>query len=301
MKFERFEQPPTADQNGQSDKKEAQPKKEEELLKYEPGVGIRFTELLKNKDGETSEHQERTDVNLAEIASEKIQSAEGKVSELTTDEQQRINSVEQSVDLQAEDVAAVREEVGLFSRLEKIRDEANGLFGRLKEKFSGLLSKEKTSDTATEKPESVERPEYDELKEYLKREQREINKPVIEEAKRKRDQLLEARGLLSMSKVDFDTNFSSKDFEVRSDLKQQNVGDCHAVAAIHAMSRSPHFETICMSSIKKLPDGSWQVRVPLMSENGQMITITPEELLPQKNRRFLKRSKKGEIIPDLRR
>ena len=301
MKFERFEQPPTADQNGQSDKKEAQPKKEEELLKYEPGVGIRFTELLKNKDGETSEHQERTDVNLAEIASEKIQSAEGKVSELTTDEQQRINSVEQSVDLQAEDVAAVREEVGLFSRLEKIRDEANGLFGRLKEKFSGLLSKEKTSDTATEKPESVERPEYDELKEYLKREQREINKPVIEEAKRKRDQLLEARGLLSMSKVDFDTNFSSKDFEVRSDLKQQNVGDCYAVAAIHAMSRSPHFETICRSSMKKLPDGSWQVRVPLMSENGQMITITPEELLPQKNRQFLRRSEKGGVMPDLRR
>lgn len=300
MKFERFGQPPTADQNGQSDKKETRPPKEEELLKYEPGVGIRFTELLKNKGGETSEHQERTDVNSAEVASEKIQSAESKVSELTTDGQRRISSVEQSVDLPAEDVAAVREEVGLFSRLGKIGDEASGLLGRLKERFSGLLSK-KTSDTATEKAESAERPEYDELKEYLKREQREISKPVIEEAKRKRDQLLEARGLLSMSKADFDTNFSSKDFEVRADLKQQNVGDCYAVAAIHAMSRSPHFETICRSSMKKLPDGSWQVRVPLMSEDGQMITITPEELLPQKNRQFLRRSEKGRIMPDLRR
>lgn len=299
MKFERFEQPSTADQSGQSDK-EAQPPKEEELLKYEPGVGIRFTELLKNKSGETSERQERAEINSTEIASEKIQFAENKVSELTTDGQQRISSVEQGIDLLAEDIAAVREEVGLSGRLGKIRDEASGLFGRLKEKFSGLLSK-KTSDTAIEKPESAERPEYDELKEYLKREQREISRPVIEEAKRKRDQLLEARGLLSMSKADFDTNFSSKDFEVRADLKQQNVGDCYAVAAIHAMSRSPHFETICRSSMKKLPDGSWQVRVPLMSEDGQMITITPEELLPQKNRQFLRRSEKGGIMPDLRR
>ncbi|MDO8676733.1 MAG: C2 family cysteine protease [Candidatus Azambacteria bacterium] len=152
-----------------------------------------------------------------------------------------------------------------------------------------------------EKPETAERPEYDELKDYLKREQREISRPVIEEAKIKRDQLLEARGLLSMSKADFDANFSSKDFEVRADLKQQNVGDCYVVAAIYAMSRSPHFEMICRSSMKKLPDGSWQVRVPLMSENGQIITITPEELLPQKNRQFLKRSEKGGIMPDLRR
>ena len=222
MKFERFEQPPTADQSGQSDKKETQPQKDEELLKYEPEVG-------------------------------------------------------------------------------KVEDEAGGSLGRLKEKVSGLFAKEKTPDTATEKPESAERPEYDELKEYLKREQREIRRPVIEEAKRKRNELLEARGLLSMSKADFDTNFSSKDFEIRTDLKQQNVGDCYAVAAIHAMSRSPHFETICRSSMKKLSDGSWQVRVPLMSEDGQMITITPEELLPQKNRQFLRRSEKGGIMPDLRR
>ncbi len=300
MKFERFEQPPTADQNGQP-KKEVQPQKDAELLKYEPGIGIRFTELLKNKDNEISKHQERTEGNSIEDTSEKIQSAESKVSELTADGQQRINNLEQSINLPDEDVAAVRAEVGLLGRLGKIREEASGLLGRLKEKFSGLLAKEKTHDTATEKPESSERPEYDELKEYLKREQREISRPVIEEAKRKRNQLLEARGLLSMSKTDFDTNFSSKDFEVRVDLKQQNVGDCYAVAAIHAMSRSPHFETICRSSMKRLPDGSWQVRVPLMSENGEMITITPEELLPQKNRQFLRRSEKGGIIPDLRR
>lgn len=53
--------------------------------------------------------------------------------------------------------------------------------------------------------------------------------------------------------------------------------------------------------MKRLPDGSWQVRIPLMSKDGQMITITPEELLPQKNSQFFKRKEKGEIMPDLRR
>ncbi len=284
-------------------KKAEQPKKEE-LLKYEPGVGIRFTELLKNKGNETAEHREEK-INPVEIASKNIQSAESKTAELITDGQQRISGIEQNIGLSTEDFESVREEVRLSGRLVKIRDEANSLLGRLKEKFSGLLAKEKTADTATEKSEEKsetnEGPEYAELKDYLKHEQREISKPVIEEAKRKRDQLLEARGLLSMSKEDFDANFSSKKFEIRADLKQQNVGDCYVVAAIHAMSRSPHFEMICRSSMKKLPDGSWQVRVPLMSENGQMIRITPEELLPQKNRQFLKRSEKDKIMPDLRR
>jgi len=300
MKFESFEQPKTADQNNPSDQKEKQPEKEEDLLKYEPGVGIRFTELLKKESGETSERQEE-ERNPDEFATQKIQSAESKTVELGTDSQQRLDEIERSVGLPAEDISVIREEMGLSGRLGKIGDEANRLLGRLKEKVSGLFAKEKSSDTATEKSESNERPEYSELKDYLKREQRELSRPVIEEAKRKRDQLLEARGILSMSKADFDTNFSSKEFEVRADLKQQNVGDCYAVAAIHAMSRSPHFETICRSSMKKLPDGSWQVRVPLMSENGQMVTITPEELLPQKNRQFLRRSEKGGVMPDLRR
>ena len=300
MKFESFEQPKTADQNNPSDQKKKQPEKEEDLLKYEPGVGIRFTELLKKESGETSERQEE-ERNPDEFATQKIQSAESKTVELGTDSQQRLDEIERSVGLPAEDISVIREEMGLSGRLGKIGDEANRLLGRLKEKVSGLFAKEKSSDTATEKSESNERPEYSELKDYLKREQRELSRPVIEEAKRKRDQLLEARGILSMSKADFDTNFSSKEFEVRADLKQQNVGDCYAVAAIHAMSRSPHFETICRSSMKKLPDGSWQVRVPLMSENGQMVTITPEELLPQKNRQFLRRSEKGGVMPDLRR
>lgn len=293
----KFEQPLTADQNDQA-KKEEQPQKDEELLKYEPGVGIKFTELLKHEKGKAQELKEE-ETTPEQAAAKRIESAEQKVTELSDDGQKRVEATEQSVNLSAEDITAVREEVGLFSRLGEIKEKASGLLGQLKEKFSGFLGKEKTADVTEQKP-KAERPEYQELKDYLKYEQKELSRPVIEEAKRKRDQLLEARGLLSMSKEDFSNYFSSKDFEVRADLKQQNVGDCYAVAAIHAMSRSPHFEMICRSSMKKLPDGSWQVRVPLMSESGQMVTITPEEISPQWNKQFLRRGKDSKFMPDLR-
>lgn len=273
MKLERFKQSLVGDQNGQSDK---------------------------SKTNKNPELQERTKISSSEIASEKIQSAESKVAKLITDGQQKIDRIEQNSGLPSENDATVIEKVELFSRLSKIKDEANNLLNRLKEKISSLLSKEKDSNLMTEKPEISVGSKYDELKERLKREQREISGPVIEEARRKRNQLLEARGLLPMPKEDFDTYFSSKNFEIHADLKQQNVADCYVVAAIHAMSRSPHFETICRSSMKKMLDGTWQVRVPLMSEDGQIITIRPEELLPHKNRQFLKRSKRGGAIPDLR-
>jgi hypothetical protein len=270
MKFENFEQPPIADQNEQV-KKEEQTQKE---------------------------------IKLEQVVTERIESAEQKVAELSEDGQKQIELVEQSINLSAKDITVVREEVDLFSRLGKIKEEVIGLLGRLKEKFSGFLAKDKISDVVEQKSEGTERPEYQqlirELKDYLKYEQRELLRPIIEEAKRKRNQLLEAEGLFSMSKEDFGNYFSSKDFEVRADLKQGNVGDCYAVAAIHAMSCSPHFEIICRSSMKRLPDGSWQVRVPLLSENSQMITITQEEISPQWNKQFLRRGKGGKLMPDLR-
>lgn len=140
-----------------------------------------------------------------------------------------------------------------------------------------------------------------EIEKFEKRQEREISEPLIEEARSKRNQLLEERGLLPMSKADFDQYFASKDFEIRTDLKQGNTGDCYAVAAIHAMSRSPHFEMIVRSSMKKLPDGSWEVKIPLLSKRFQTITITSEELLPQENKNLGKTIKtEGGIAPDLR-
>lgn len=128
----------------------------------------------------------------------------------------------------------------------------------------------------------------------------ELSRPIIEEARRKRDQLLEStRGFL-MTKEDFNRYFTSGNFAIHASLKQQNVGDCYLVAAIHAMSCSPYFEMICRSSIKRMPDSSWQVKIPLMSENGEIVTITPKEILPQRNKQFLKKRKGNRIIPDLR-
>ncbi|HCP08271.1 MAG TPA: hypothetical protein DIT25_00510 [Candidatus Moranbacteria bacterium] len=136
-------------------------------------------------------------------------------------------------------------------------------------------------------------------KENTEKREKEISDPLIQEARKKRNQLLESRGLLKMSEDDFKKYFVAREFDIRDELKQANVGDCYAVAAIHALSRSPQFEMICRSSMKKLPNGSWEVRIPLLSEDSQTITITPEELRPQKNKQFLKRGKDGGM-PDLR-
>ena len=94
-----------------------------------------------------------------------------------------------------------------------------------------------------------------------------------------------------MPKEEFNKNFSSEGFPVDTRLNQANVGDCYAIAAIHAMASSPQFEMIARSSMKKLPNGSWAVKIPLLSEKSETVIITPADLLPQKNEQFLK--KKG--------
>ena len=126
----------------------------------------------------------------------------------------------------------------------------------------------------------------------------EVSKLLFGEARMVRDYILESQGKLLMPKEDFDRYFSSKDFDISADLRQQNVGDCYLIAAIHAMSCSPNFELFCRSSMERLHDGSWRVKIPLLSEDGEWITITQEEILPQKNRKFLRWSK-GK--PDTRR
>lgn len=165
--------------------------------------------------------------------------------------------------------------------------------------------REKSKDKESSPPSGVinrqetEKKVYEETRERLEREQKELSQGIIKEARRKREELLEARGVFMMSKSDFDTYFSGS-FEVGADLKQGNTGDCYAVAAIHALSRSPNFELICRSSMQRMPDGSWQVKFPLMNEFGKTITIKPEDILSQRNKRFLRRSEKGKILPDLR-
>ena len=119
----------------------------------------------------------------------------------------------------------------------------------------------------------------------------EVSKLLFGESRMVRDYILESQGKLLMPKEKFDLYFSSKDFDISADLKQQNVGDCYLIAAIHAMSRSPNFELFCRSSMERLHDGSWRVKIPLLSEDGEWITITQEEILPQENENFLDRRK----------
>ena len=130
----------------------------------------------------------------------------------------------------------------------------------------------------------------------------EVSKSLLEDARMVRDYILESQGKLLMPKEEFDLYFYSysKDFEVSADLRQQNVGDCYLIAAIHAMSRSPNFELFCRSSMKRLPGGSWRVKIPLLSEDGEWITVTKEEILPQKNKKYLSPSAKKQGAPDTR-
>jgi len=126
-----------------------------------------------------------------------------------------------------------------------------------------------------------------------------IQRYLIEEAKNVRMQILESQGLLQMSKSEFQEYFLTSPAD-GAELKQGNVGNCYAVAAIHALSSSPHLEIICRSSMKKLDNGNWEVRIPLMSEFSEIYTITPEDLKPQRNREFLNLKNGKWKNPDLR-
>ena len=101
--------------------------------------------------------------------------------------------------------------------------------------------------------------------------------------------LLEKRGLFQMSREEYGQYFHTipNNFTIKPELNQGNVGDCYAVAAIHALSRSPHFEIIVRSSMKRHPDGSWEVKIPLFSEKGRTIIITPEDITSQENKQYL--------------
>ena len=123
----------------------------------------------------------------------------------------------------------------------------------------------------------------------IERLEQEISPEMIKEAQEKRLQLLEGRGLFQMSKEDFKKYFGSKEIAGTTNLMQApTVGDCYLVAALDALSGSPHFETIVRSSMKRLSDGSWEVQVPLLSEEGKTIKIEPKEIKSQFNKKFMK-------------
>lgn len=119
------------------------------------------------------------------------------------------------------------------------------------------------------------------------------------EVKNKAAAILENDHLFKMSKGDYDKYFAPEDFDIAPRLKQKNIGDCYAIAAIYSMSISPFFEIICRSSMRRLSDGTWEVDMPLLGQKLSTVIIKQEDLLPERNKRFLKR-KEGKILPDRR-
>ena len=129
--------------------------------------------------------------------------------------------------------------------------------------------------------------------------EKEIPLTLRNEGRVRFNKLLESRGAFDLSKEEFNQYFSSKDFEVGAEMKQGNTGDCYLVAALHAMSVSPHFETIIRSSVKRLPDGTWQVKIPPLSEVFDTITLSQNEINWSFNKKLLRRTGEG-FMPELR-
>lgn len=120
-----------------------------------------------------------------------------------------------------------------------------------------------------------------------------IQPQVFREARGKLVDLLEKRNKFVLSKKDYEQYFTDKHLE-RKGFRQGNVGDCYAVAALHVLSESPNFEMLVRSSCRRLPDGTWKVRIPLLDERGATTSISPEEISSQCNTGFLRwNSKKG--------
>ncbi len=183
-----------------------------------------------------------------------------------------------------EETAAVKAE------LLELESKEQSIFSRALEKIAAIGKKtgRPVRKSSLARPETIGR---------KSREKAEIwnNEPLVREARRQRNLILEKRELFDLSREDFEEFFVSKESEFQADLRQRNVGDCYLIAAIHAMSNSPHFEMIVRSSTKRLPDGSWEIKVPFMSREHRTINISLDETLPQENRNFHKLDDEGQI------
>lgn len=244
---------------------------------------------------------------------------------------QELENIEKDFNFSYEDVENLRKEIFIDSELQDLDDEADMVAKLGRQRIYDIMTRLSSRDKMTEEERQklledeyqAGTPEYDDIskvkkmyytsvgnkKKYsniysimrsgLENEQREVKKTIIQEAQKKRNNILEKNGLFQLSKEDFNNYFLAEGGDAKNKLEQGNTGTCFIVAAIHALSCSPNFELLCRSSMKRLADGSWEVKIPLLDENGETVIITPEETKPQKNEQFLKR-KKGKIIPDTR-
>ena len=166
-------------------------------------------------------------------------------------------------------------------------------------KFESFQRPKKINEDNQSSDAEKKSPKYYKIKKNLQLVEKSMTR-TLEEVKSRRDQILKSEKSLLLSKNDFDKYFLSKESETGIQMEQQNVGDCYLLAAIYALACSPYFEIMCRSSMKRNPDGSWQVKIPLLNENGRIININQAELLSSWNKNFLKKDSENSILPDLR-
>lgn len=192
--------------------------------------------------GDALEHSgEKHGVTTAERAELLTAEAERTVTDLGAKGDVDVSTLEKEADLPSEEIEEVKKEIGLKDRLEEIKESARRALEKFKATIGNMVGNDEvpSGGEKSDAEKKRERLKSREFRAYLTREERENSPEVITEARRRRNQILEARGLLQMPEEDFKEYFASEDFDVRTELNQQNVGDCYAVAAIHAMS-GPH-------------------------------------------------------------
>lgn len=119
-------------------------------------------------------------------------------------------------------------------------------------------------------------------------------------AKERMQKVLEKPGYFSLSHEECVRYFGSKDFTISPLLKQGNFGDCYFVSALYALAQSPFFEVMVRSGVKKLEDGTWEVRMPLLSKDKKPVVLTPADFMVHENEKFLTRHNQKKILPDFR-
>jgi len=109
------------------------------------------------------------------------------------------------------------------------------------------------------------------------------NQKLLQEIEEMKIKFLESEGQLTMTEEQFDQYFDKNSFEFGAKLNQDNVGVCYLISTLYSMSKSAQFEIMVRSSVKVNPDGSWDVKIPLMNNNGEQVIIYPDEVMAQEN------------------
>lgn len=119
---------------------------------------------------------------------------------------------------------------------------------------------------------------------------------LISEARQMRIKVLENQGLLKMSESEYD-----KYFEEGKTRQRLGTANCASLAAITGYQHSPQLEAMARSSMKRYPDGSWDVSLPLMNDDGKTVRVTPEEMGSQDNPNYKKPNPQMGFTEDPRR